>query len=92
MNVLTKPQKNNLFNLTNVVSNIDVIQGFHKKENCFIEIFSTSIIIKSMCSPCFINKRVVKISHIYYIEFTFYQMSTTPRDLFSNESNKDQRS
>lgn len=43
MNVLTKPQKNNL---TNVVSNIDVIQGFHKKENCFIEIFSTSIIIK----------------------------------------------
>lgn len=46
MNVLTKPQKNNLFKLTNVVSNIDVIQGFHKKENCFKEIFSTSIIIK----------------------------------------------
>lgn len=91
MNVLTKPQKNNLFNLTNVVSNIDVIQGFHKKENCFIEIFSTSIIIKCV-HLFFINKRVVKISHIYYIEFTFYQMSTTPRDLFSNESNKDQRS
>lgn len=91
MNVLTKPQKNNLFNLTNVVSNIDVIQGFHKKENRFIE-NNFNFNYNKMCSPCFINKRVVKISHIYYIEFTFYQMSTTPRDLFSNESNKDQRS
>lgn len=44
MNVLTKPQKNNLFNLTNVVSNIDVIQGFHKKENCFIDIIIKSCV------------------------------------------------
>lgn len=41
MNVLTKPQKNNL---TNVVSNIDVIQGFHKKENCFIDIIIKSCV------------------------------------------------
>lgn len=44
-----------------------------------------------MCSLCFINKLVTKISHGHNIEFFFFQMSTTPQDVFSNESNKGQR-